>query len=95
MAVNTVVNGTSDGNREDVYRFPRKKGQRVVIDCQCRRLDSALDATLTLTAADGKPLASNGDYNGRDPFIDFVAPADGDYLVSVDDLSFRGGLTIG
>ena len=91
IAVNSAVNGVSDGNREDVFRFSAKKGQRVVIECQAGQLDSAMDATLALSSADGKLLASNSDYHGRDPLIDFSAPRDGDYLVSVHDLSFRGG----
>ncbi|WP_020473819.1 PPC domain-containing protein [Zavarzinella formosa] len=91
VAVNSIINGQSDGNKEDVYRFPLKKGDRVIIDCQSGKLESLMDATLTLSSGDGKQLASNGDYNGRDPFIDHTAAADGDYLVSVYDLSFRGG----
>lgn len=91
IAANSVVNGTSDGNRDDVFRFSAKKGQRVVIECQAGKLDSEMDATLTLHSADGKQLASNSDYHGRDPLLDFVAPGEGDYLVSVHDLSFRGG----
>jgi hypothetical protein len=92
IAVNSIVNGNTDGNREDVYRFPAKKGQRVVVECQAQQLDSALDATLTLADAAGKPLASNSDYIGRDPLVDFVAPRDGEYFVSLADLSYRGGL---
>jgi hypothetical protein len=51
-----------------------------------------LDANLTLTTADGRPVAASADYYGRDPLIDFVSPADGDYLLTVNDLSYRGGL---
>jgi hypothetical protein len=91
VAVNSVVNGTSDQNREDVFRFVARQGQRVVIECQAGKLDSALEATLVLTSADGRQLGSSGHYYGRDPLIDFVAPRDGDYFVSVHDLSFRGG----
>jgi hypothetical protein len=91
VAVNSAISGTSDNNKDDVFKFPAKKGQRIVIDCQAGKLDSMLDATMTLSAADGKLLASNGDYNGRDPLIDFVAPADGVYFVAVHDLSYRGG----
>jgi hypothetical protein len=91
ITVNSVVNGQSGQNREDMYRFALKKGQRVVIECQAGKLDSMLDATLTLTDADGKQLASNGDYYGRDPLIDFIAQRDGEYFVSTYDLSFRGG----
>jgi hypothetical protein len=91
IAVNTVVNGTSDNNGEDVFRFSAKKGQRVLLECQAVKLDSQMDATLTLNAADGKLLASNGDYYGRDPLLDFIVPEDGNYLVHVHDLSYRGG----
>jgi hypothetical protein len=91
IAVNTAVNGMSNGNQEDFYRFAVKQGQRVVIECQAGKLDSQMHATLTLSAADGKQLSSNSDYNGPDPLIDFVAPLEGEYFVSVHDLSFRGG----
>jgi hypothetical protein len=91
IAVNTVVNGMSEGNREDLYRFSLKRRQRIVVECQAQALDSTLDATLTLTDSAGKQLASNGDYNGRDPLLDFIPPVDGDYFVSTHDLSFRGG----
>lgn len=91
VPVNSVVNGTSDQGREDVFRVAVRKGQRVVVECFAQRLDSLLDATLTVSAGDGRPVASNGDYFGRDPLVEFVAPADGDYLVTLNDLSFRGG----
>ena len=50
-----------------------------------------MDANLTVTAADKKILGSNGGYHGRDPLVDLLVPADGDYLVKVHDLSYRGG----
>jgi hypothetical protein len=91
VALNTAVSGTTDGNKDDVFKFPVKKGQRIVLDCQAGKLDSMLDAAMSLTTADGRLLAANGDYNGRDPLIDFVAPADGEYFAAVHDLSYRGG----
>ncbi len=91
VGVNSAVNGICGTNREDVYRFTARKGQRLVVECQAGKLDSQMDATLTLTTALGKPLVSNGDYYGRDPLVDFVAPADGEYLVKLHDLSYRGG----
>lgn len=91
VAINDAIHGHSDGNRDDVYRFTAKKGQRVVLSCEAGRLDSPMDATMVLSNADGKPLGSSSDYFGRDPFLDFVAPADGDYFVLVHDLTYRGG----
>ena len=89
--VNCAVNGTSDNGRDDIFRVAVKKGQRIVIECQAQKLDSPLDATLTLTDASGRQLAANGDWFGRDPLLDFTAQADGDYFVNVHDLSYRGG----
>ena len=91
VAVNSAVNGSSDGNNQDLFKITLKQGQRIVIDCQSARLDTEMDPTLVLFAADGRQLASNADYYGRDPLIDFVAPADGEYLVEVKDLTYRGG----
>ena len=91
VAVNSVINGTSKSGKESVFRFPAKKGQRIVAECFAQRLDSPLDGNLTITDAEGRQLASNGDYAGRDPLAEFVTPADGDYFVTLNDLSFRGG----
>lgn len=91
VEVNTAVNGTVDGNAADHYRFKAAQGQRIVIDCQAQRLDVELDGHMTLYAASGALVASNGDYYGTDPFLDVVAPADGEYVVALHDLSYRGG----
>ena len=91
VEVNSIVQGSSDNGREDTFRFKGKKGQRITIAANAERLDSQLDAVLFLNDATGKQLASNSDYDGRDPFLDFLAPADGDYFIRLHDLSFRGG----
>lgn len=91
IGLNSVVNGTSDQGRDDVFRFPAKKGQRVVAECFAQRLDSQLDGALTLTDKSGRQMASNGGYAGRDPLVEFVAPADGDYFVTLHDLAYTGG----
>jgi hypothetical protein len=91
VSINSAINGMSDGNGEDTVRFAAKRGQRLAIECQAGKLDSMLDAELSLTSATGQLLAASGDYFGRDPFLDFVAPEDGDYVVRVNDLSYRGG----
>jgi hypothetical protein len=92
LSINTALNGQSDGNDRDVFHLALKKGERVTIDCQALRLDVPLDAVMQVLAADGKQLASSGDYFGRDPFIDFQASADDEYFIVVHDLSYRGGL---
>lgn len=91
VAVNSAINGMSDQNGEDWFRFEAKRGQRVIVDCFGSRLDAQLDGTLTLTNKVGKQLASNSDYFGADPFLDFVAPEDGEFFVKFHDLTYNGG----
>jgi hypothetical protein len=93
VAMNVAINGTSDGNGDDYFRFPAKKGERVTIDCWAFRLDSTLRASMVLSTADGKQLLQSKPYFERtDPFLDFIAPADGDYIVRLYDMTFSGGL---
>jgi hypothetical protein len=93
VPMNVAINGKSDNNGDDFFRFPAKKGERIVIDCRAFRLNTTLRAILTLSAADGKQLlASRPYYNRTDPLLDFVAPADGDYVLRLHDMTFVGGL---
>ena len=91
IEVNSAVNGQSDGNSQDLFKVSLNAGQRILIDCQSARLDTELDGTLVLFSSDGRQLASNGDYIGRDPQLDFVAPVAGDYVIEVRDLTYRAG----
>jgi hypothetical protein len=92
VPIDVAVAGTSDSGNHDLFRFAARRGQRLTLDCFAFRLDSEMDTCLTVLAPDGAVLATNADYRGRDSTIDFCAPADGDYLVQVNDLSYRGGL---
>ena len=51
-----------------------------------------LDTVLTVFAADGKKLAAVDDtsLSRQDPFVTFVAPADGHYVVQVRETNFNG-----
>jgi hypothetical protein len=91
VPVNCVINGASKQGKEAVFRFAAKKGQRIVAECFAQRLDSQLDSNLLLSDAAGKQLAANGDYAGKDSLAEFIASDDGDYFVTINDLSFRGG----
>ena len=89
---NVAINGNSDNNGDDYFRFPAKKGQRVVLDGQALRLDSTLRAVLVLTASDGKVIGQSSPYFHRtDPLLDVVISADGDYVVGLHDATYSGG----
>ncbi|HEV3448138.1 MAG TPA: PPC domain-containing protein [Gemmataceae bacterium] len=93
VPVNCAINGNSDNNGDDFYRFRLQKGERVTIDCQAFRLDSTLRGSMVLSAADGKELAHSKPYYDRtDPFLDFVAPFGGEFVLRLHDATFAGGL---
>jgi hypothetical protein len=56
-------------------------------------LQSSLDSVLDVMTSDGKVLASNDDFSGKDAGLVFTPPADGDYLVRLRDLNSKGGET--
>jgi hypothetical protein len=91
--MNAAINGSSDSNGDDYFRFPARKGERVILDCQGLRLDSTIRATLVLSTVAGKTLERSKPYYGQtDPFLDFFAPEDADYIVRLHDFTFSGGL---
>jgi hypothetical protein len=93
VPVNCAINGNSDDNGDDFYRFRLRKGERVTIDCRAFRLDSTLRGSMILATPDGKELAQSKPYYDRtDPFLDFVAPAGGDFILRLHDARFAGGL---
>jgi hypothetical protein len=91
VELGSVVNGTAAANSSDWFKFAAKKGTRVLVDCQAHRLDSKLDGTLVLFDAGQREMARSRDVNRRDPLIDFVAPADGEYFVKLYDFTYGGG----
>jgi hypothetical protein len=93
VALNSAINGRSAGNGADYYRFSAKKGQRVTIDCQAFRLDSPLRGVLTVSDPGGKELTRGTPYyDSVDPFVDFLVPADGHYILGIRDLTYAGDL---
>lgn len=89
--LNIVINGQIDkaGDIDD-FRFEAKQGQRVVVECWAERIDSRLRAVLEIYDAAGKRLAVNRGYFGIDPLLDFRVPADGSYVIKVQDLTLSG-----
>lgn len=91
VAINSAISNHRDGNFLDFFNVSLQAGQRMVVDLHCARLDTEYDPVLFLYSADGKPLASSSDYLGRDPLLDFTAPAAGDYVIEARDLRYANG----
>lgn len=91
VPLESVVDAAVRAEQADYYKFTAHKGQRVLIDCCARRIDSRLDASLVLFDASGRELARNKERIHRDPFVDFRVPADGSYVLKIYDFLYKGG----
>ena len=87
ISLNTTINGYSQANSVSFYKFQAAKGQRILIECDARAIDSRMDAALILYDAAGKEL----ERNRSGGLIDFTPPAEGQYHLKVYDYLFRGG----
>jgi hypothetical protein len=76
----------------DLFRFAARKDQTFDVRVHARRLRSPLDAILRVLDAGGQRLAGNDDEQSYpDSYVAFRAPADGDYLIEVEDHRGQGG----
>ena len=91
VPLGAIVNGQSNGADQDFYRFTATKGQRLLIDCQARRIDSRFDPAIVLYNASGDELLNVHDGSHRDTLLDYTVPADGEYVVEVHDFIYAGG----
>jgi hypothetical protein len=87
VPVNSVFNGVISDREVDFISFQAAKGQRLIVDCATRGIDSKLNATVIIADAAGRDLM----VERRGGALDFIAPADGRYVVKVHELTFKGG----
>ena len=87
LAPGMVCNAQATAQAADYYRLELQKGQRVVVDCAARGIESKLRPVLILADATGADLVAER----RGGLLDFTAPATATYLVKLHDLSFQGG----
>src|SRR5688572_27157457 len=87
VAVGTTVNAQADANAFDYFRFPATKGQRILIECRARVIDSRMEPLMVLYDSAGREL----DRARNRELINFVAPENGTNVLKVSDLLYRGG----
>lgn len=87
MEIDAVVNARCTASAIDVYAFDAKAGQRVLIACDAREVDSRLAPVLMLSDAAGREI----DRDRRGGIIDFTPAEDGRFTLRVHDLLYRGG----
>jgi hypothetical protein len=92
LAIDSTVNGVISAPVDvDYYRFPGKKGQRVVASCLTSSIDSRLHATIEIYSRGDRLLAINRNYANNDAVADAILPEDGDYTVRVFDFTYEHG----
>lgn len=93
VEINHVVNGRANPGADiDWFKFQGKAGQRLLVSCMAKRLDSRLDAALELYNAAGKRLDfARRNQSGLDSLLDISIPADGEYFVKLYDFTYAGG----
>lgn len=87
LPLNSVCNAVMGVRTVDHYVFEARQGQRVIVDCATRGIDSKLDAVLIIADAAGRDLL----VERRGGVLDFTAPEDGRYVIKVHELTFNGG----
>jgi len=87
IELNSVCNATMTARSVDFYQFKAEGGQRILVDCAAKGIDSKLNPVVIVADADGQDLA----VERRGGAIDFEVPEDGAYVIKVHDLTFKGG----
>ncbi len=87
-----VIEGQVAGNDVDYFKFPGKKGQRIVVDAQCARIGSGVDPSIRLTTSARAYVASADDTPGllTDARLVTVLPEDTDYVIELSDSRYQG-----
>lgn len=94
VALGVTVSGNSPNEDEDRYEIELKKGQRLGVEVIGMRIQtqSQYDPELTITKADGTPVAQADDmpFSRQDPVASIIAPEDGKYLIGIKDSTNSG-----
>lgn len=96
-----IINGRIEKPGDtDEFCFDGKKGDKVVVEVNARRLESPLDSIITITDEAGKVLAGNDDCEDKgagltthhaDSCLIQELAGDGKYFVSIGDTQGKGG----
>ncbi len=91
VEVNSVVTGAVTSRGIDWFSFTARAGQRVLIELVAERIDSRLDGQLIVYDSADREVDRNRDMFGRDSFLEIQAAHDGEFLLAVSDILYRGG----
>ena len=87
LSLNTLCNAVMPKRAINHYRFTATQGQRFVVDCGAKGVDSKSLPVLIIADSQGQDLV----VERRGDRLDFTAPLDGEYVIKVHELTFQGG----
>ena len=87
LAVDSTVTGNVTAGAADFFKFTAKKGQRIIVDCDAREIDSRLKPVIAAIDAAGSEVEASR----REGLLDLTVPSDGAYVIKLHDLTFAGG----
>lgn len=91
-----VLGSIHESKNVDVFAFEGKAGQKAIVELKAARVGSGLDSLVTLATKSGRIVASNDDSHGsRDSHVEATLPADGPYVIVVQDALDAGGAMYG
>lgn len=94
IELGTCVNGVIDREQIDWFAFEAKRGERISVDVEAMRLGkNFFDPAANLYGPDGELLLHSDDETAtyQDPSFSILAPADGRYLLALQEAALRGG----
>lgn len=87
-----TINGQIAGERDiDCFVFSATAGQTVMADIFAARIGSPLDPVVELYSAKGRRLPAKMHRVADDNVLSFRLPDEGDYVLQIANVSFRGG----
>lgn len=87
----TACGRIDESGDSDHFILTAKKGQKFTFRGITRRQGSPTSVYLRLLKPDGASLATKEDFGVGDAAFDYTFPADGDYILAVEELHRRGG----
>lgn len=86
-----TVNATADAEVADFFTLTLRPGQSLHLDCAAQRIDSPLNAVISVRDPAGIEVHRAQRTLDRDPVTHFTAASDGAHTIEVHDATWRGG----
>ncbi len=92
LPLNSILSGRIEAGGEiDRFHFTAQAGDQIMIECWANRIESQLRAVLEIFDPHGRRLAVSRGEVHLDPRLDVRLPSDGEYELTVTDLTYTGG----